>query len=117
MKLSFEYEYFVSVTKLLRCQRDHRTARVGFISFPILAAAFLAKPFYLPDDVLQLDSVMRRSRLHELLNDTDFIDPPLCVNCKGAHPAFDRRCPKCIFEKAVVAVKTKNKLSFREACW
>ena len=54
------------------------------------------------------------AKSHEL-NDTDCNDPPSCVNCKGAHPAFDRRCPKWIFEKEVVAVKTRNKLSFGEA--
>ena len=54
------------------------------------------------------------AKSHEL-TDTDCNEPPSCVNCKGAHPAFDRRCPKWIFEKEVVAVKTKNKLSFGEA--
>ena len=50
-------------------------------------------------------------------HDNDCTSPPQCVNCttNKNHPSFSKQCPKWKFEKEVVAVRTKFKLSFPEA--
>ncbi|XP_064122432.1 uncharacterized protein LOC135226649 [Macrobrachium nipponense] len=40
---------------------------------------------------------------------------PKCVNCGGEHPASDKKCERYRFEKEIMAVKTKERISFFEA--
>ena len=40
---------------------------------------------------------------------------PLCVNCKGEHPAFSKKCPKFLEEKEIQSLRVKRKISFTEA--
>ncbi|XP_064109054.1 uncharacterized protein LOC135217255 [Macrobrachium nipponense] len=40
---------------------------------------------------------------------------PKCVNCGGEHPASDKKCERYLFEKEIMAVKTKERISFFEA--
>lgn len=41
--------------------------------------------------------------------------PAHCVNCSGAHPATDRSCPRYLLEKEILSLKTRDKLSFKDA--
>ena len=41
--------------------------------------------------------------------------PPLCVNCKGAHPSSAKTCPVLQTEKNIQKIKTERKISFFEA--
>lgn len=43
------------------------------------------------------------------------VDPPVCINCQGAHPAYSRICPKWKMEKEVQTVKTTRNISYVEA--
>ena len=38
-----------------------------------------------------------------------------CVNCKGEHPAFSKKCPKFLEEKEIQSLRMKRKISFTEA--
>ena len=40
---------------------------------------------------------------------------PLCINCKGNHPANAKDCPKWILEKSIQKLKTEKNLSYPEA--
>ena len=40
---------------------------------------------------------------------------PYCVNCKGEHPAFSKKCPKFLEEKEIQSLRVKRKISFTEA--
>ena len=40
---------------------------------------------------------------------------PQCVNCKGEHPAFSKKCPKFLEEKEIQSLRVKRKISFIEA--
>jgi len=40
---------------------------------------------------------------------------PKCLNCNGNHSAFDKNCPKWVFEKKVQQVKAERGISFIEA--
>ena len=42
-------------------------------------------------------------------------DEPQCVNCKGEHPAFAKKCPKFLEEKEIQSLRVKRKISFTEA--
>ena len=38
-----------------------------------------------------------------------------CVNCKGDHPAYSKKCPKWLEEKDIVRIKHTRNISFPEA--
>ena len=40
---------------------------------------------------------------------------PKCLNCNGNHSAFDKNCPKWLFQKKVLQVKAERGISFIEA--
>ena len=40
---------------------------------------------------------------------------PQCVNFKGEHPAFSKKCPKFLEEKEIQSLRVKRKISFTEA--
>ena len=40
---------------------------------------------------------------------------PKCVNCKGGHPSYSKDCQRWKDEKEIMAIMTKDKLSFNEA--
>ena len=46
---------------------------------------------------------------------TDCIRSPTCINCEGAHAANYKQCDRYKFEKEILAIKTKERLAFREA--
>ncbi|XP_071040059.1 uncharacterized protein [Parasteatoda tepidariorum] len=48
-------------------------------------------------------------------DDTTCELPPLCINCKGAHPAYSRSCPKWSQEKEIRSVKVLQNVTFNEA--
>ena len=41
--------------------------------------------------------------------------PPLCVNCNGNHDASSNRCTKYLFEKEILTLKVKERISYKEA--
>ena len=41
--------------------------------------------------------------------------PPRCFNCKGDHAASSKTCDRYQFEKEVLAIKTKEHITFKEA--
>ncbi|XP_077516582.1 uncharacterized protein LOC144126926 [Amblyomma americanum] len=43
------------------------------------------------------------------------VEPHLCVNCEGSHPAYSRACPVWKQEKEIVTIKVKENITFREA--
>ena len=46
---------------------------------------------------------------------TECHSPPHCINCEEAHPASDRNCCYFGLEKKILAIKTKEKISYNEA--
>ena len=40
---------------------------------------------------------------------------PSCVNCRGSHAASDKRCEQFIFEKEILTVRTKERITYFEA--
>lgn len=42
-------------------------------------------------------------------------EPPCCTNCNGNHPASSKACTRFIYEKEVLAIRNKNRISFKEA--
>nr|XP_042912983.1 uncharacterized protein LOC122273002 [Parasteatoda tepidariorum] len=48
-------------------------------------------------------------------SDTSCEFQPLCVNCKGAHEAYSRSCPRWSEEKEIQSVKVLQNLTFNEA--
>ena len=48
-------------------------------------------------------------------DDAACTNPKCCTNCKGAHAAFDKACPRWQKETAIVKEKTDKNISFEEA--
>lgn len=40
---------------------------------------------------------------------------PQCANCHGAHPAYSKLCPRYKMEQEVLLLRTRDRISFREA--
>ena len=47
--------------------------------------------------------------------DKNCTQTPSCVNCKGAHPAYSKECPKWIEEREICRVKATTNVTFKEA--
>ena len=55
---------------------------------------------------------------HILLNCKKFENSrknPQCVNCKGEHPSFSKKCPKFLEEKEIQSIRIRRKIPFSEA--
>lgn len=52
---------------------------------------------------------------HDHPSDNCEVQPHLCVNCEGSHPAYSRACPTWKQEKEIITLKVKENITFREA--
>ena len=48
-------------------------------------------------------------------NNSSCQNPPSCCNCEGAHAASDKKCPVYLQEKELIALVTKEKVTYSEA--
>ena len=55
------------------------------------------------------------SNEHSHTRETPCMEEPWCVNCKGQHAAFDRRCPRLKVEKEAQRLKTIQNIPMTQA--